>query len=286
MMDHGWPFLVMRTVQGFFAVQRTFRTFHYARGVKPCLRAGLLGGRMEERKSMGSALVDVFDAGVVLVKSEINAVGKKVGDVAKAKGVGAVLLLAAVGPLVMGLIFLILSVFYALMRFLGWHPWAAALTIALLSFLVTGALIMMGIQKLSAHVNTDMPRHPVPLGPAVSAAPATPATPVGAAIAAGTAATAADKHPEAVYVKDIRFGSDDLLGDVLGDPTANTAQANRTVYESKPSGEAQYYGSGLNEKLDHHDDPDLQQPVTLKDAPGISVSTKPTYPEDMRKEGY
>ena len=51
---------------------------------------------MEERKSMGSALVDVFDAGVVLVKSEINAVGKKVGDVAKAKGVGAVLLLAAV----------------------------------------------------------------------------------------------------------------------------------------------------------------------------------------------
>lgn len=244
---------------------------------------------MEERKSMGSALVDVFDAGVVLVKSEINAVGKKVGDVAKAKGVGAVLLLAAVGPLVMGLIFLILSVFYALMRFFGWHPWAAALTIALLSFVVTGALIMLGVQKLSAHVDTDMPRHPVPIQPAAAsvAVPATPATPVGAAIAAGTAANAAAKHPGAAYVKDMRFGTDDLLGDGLGNPNANVERANHTVYESKPSGEAQYYGSGLNKKLDgHHDDPNVQNPVVLKDAPGITVSTKPTFPEDMRKEGY
>ncbi|MFC3863088.1 phage holin family protein [Deinococcus antarcticus] len=247
---------------------------------------------MEERKSMGSALVDVFDAGVVLVKSEINAVGKKVGDVAKAKGVGAVLLLAAVGPLVMGLIFLILSVFYALMRFFGWHPWAAALTIALLSFVVTGALIMLGMQKLTAQVNTEMPTRPVPLSPAVSSVPATPAVPVGAAIAAGTSAAgtsaaAAEQHPGAAYVKDMRFGTDDLLGDGLGDPNANVERANHTVYESKPSGEAQYYGSGLNKKLDgHHDDPNVQNPVVLKDAPGITVSTKPTFPEDMRKEGY
>lgn len=247
---------------------------------------------MEERKSMGSALVDVFDAGVVLVKSEINAVGKKVGDVAKAKGVGAVLLLTAVGPLVMGLIFLILSVFYALMRFFGWHPWAAALTIALLSFVVTGALIMLGVQKLTAQVNTEMPTRPVPLSPAVSSVPATPAVPVGAAIAAGTsaagtAANAAAKHPGAAYVKDMRFGTDNLLGDGLDDPNANVERANHTVYESKPSGEAQYYGSGLNKKLDgHHDDPNVQNPVVLKDAPGITVSTKPTFPEDMRKEGY
>ena len=56
---------------------------------------------MEERKSMGSALVDVFDAGVVLVKSEINALGRKVGEIAKAKGIGVVLLLAALGPLLL-----------------------------------------------------------------------------------------------------------------------------------------------------------------------------------------
>lgn len=242
---------------------------------------------MEERKSMGSALVDVFDAGVVLVKSEINAVGKKVGDVAKAKGVGVVLLLAAVGPLVMGLIFLILSVFYLLSL---WMPaWGAALVIALFSFALTAALLMFAVRKLSAHVDTDMPRHPVPIQPAAAsvAVPATPATPVGAAIAAGTAANAAEQHPGAAYVKDMRFGTDNLLGDGLGDPNANVERANHTVYESKPSGEAQYYGSGLNKKLEgHHDDPNVQNPVVLKDAPGITVSTKPTFPEDMRKEGY
>lgn len=242
---------------------------------------------MEERKSMGSALVDVFDAGVVLVKSEINAVGKKVGDVAKAKGLGVAVILAAVGPLLMGLIFLILAVFYLLSL---WMPaWGAALVIALFSFALTAALLMFAVRKLSAHVDTDMPRHPVPIQPAAAsvAVPATPATPVGAAIAAGTAANAAAKHPGAVYVKDMRFGTDDLLGDGLGDPNANVERANHTVYESKPSGEAQYYGSGLNKKLDgHHDDPNVQNPVVLKDAPGITVSTKPTFPEDMRKEGY
>ena len=73
---------------------------------------------------------------------------------------------------------------------------------------------------------------------------------------------------------------------MLGDSAANTS-ANSTVYESKPSGEAQFYGSGLNKKLEGDDhDPELRHPVTLKDAPGISVSTRPTYPEDMRKEGY
>lgn len=242
---------------------------------------------MEERKSMGSALVDVFDAGVVLVKSEINAVGKKVGDVAKAKGLGVAVILAAVGPLLMGLTFLILAVFYLLSL---WMPaWGAALVIALFSFALTAALLMFAVRKLSAHVDTDMPRHPVPIQPAAAsvAVPATPATPVGAAIAAGTAANAAAKHPGAVYVKDMRFGTDNLLGDGLGNPNANVERANHTVYESKPSGEAQYYGSGLNKKLDgHHDDPNVQNPVVLKDAPGITVSTKPTFPEDMRKEGY
>ena len=36
---------------------------------------------MEERKSMGGALVDVFDAGLTLVKSEINAVARKAGQI-------------------------------------------------------------------------------------------------------------------------------------------------------------------------------------------------------------
>ena len=111
---------------------------------------------MEERKSMGGAIVDVFDAGVTLVKSEINALVSKVSDIAKAKGIGVVLLLAATGPLILALIFLILAVFYGLMR-LGLGAWAAALLIALFSFVVTGAMIMLGIRKLGAEVETDEP---------------------------------------------------------------------------------------------------------------------------------
>lgn len=116
----------------------------------------------EERKSLGGALVDVFDAGVTLVKTEIRAVGRQVGNVAKAKGLGLVLLLGAVGPLLMGLIFLILAVFYGLMR-LGLGAWAAALLIALVAFALTGALVLMGIKKLGAEVPNDEPR--LPRGP-------------------------------------------------------------------------------------------------------------------------
>ena len=52
-------------------------------------------------------------------------------------------------------------------------------------------------------------------------------------------------------------------------------------------GRAHMYGDRLNEKLDgdHHHDPNLQNPVVLRDAPGIAVSTTPTYIEDMRREG-
>lgn len=249
---------------------------------------------MEERKSMGSALVDVFDAGVVLVKSEINAVAKKVGDIVKAKGIGVVLLLAALGPILLGLIFLILAIFYGLMR-LGLGAWAAALLIAVVSFLIAGGIAFMGIRKLSAHVDTDMPRKPVPVEPrpaetSVHSASgsahskANAAVPVGAAAPAYATAQSSSAPHDSAYLKDVRYPTGDLLGDVLGEQPAS---ANRTVYESKPNGEAQLYGSGLNKKLahDHDDDPAVHH-ITQTDGPGIPVSTQPTYPDDMRKEGY
>ncbi|MCP2013159.1 hypothetical protein L1280_000287 [Deinococcus sp. HSC-46F16] len=105
----------------------------------------------EQRKSMGSALVDVFDAAVALAKTEVRGIAHQVGQVAKAKGLGVVLLLGATGPLILGLVFLILALFYGLMR-LGLGAWAAALIIALLSFVVMGVLVVMGLRKLSAEV--------------------------------------------------------------------------------------------------------------------------------------
>ncbi|ADV68119.1 phage holin family protein [Deinococcus maricopensis] len=107
---------------------------------------------MSENKSIGGALVDVFDAAVSLVKTEVTLLARRIGQIAKAKGLGVVLLLGAVAPLTMALIFLILAVFYGLMR-LGLGAWAAALVIALVSFVVTGVLVMMGIKKLTADVD-------------------------------------------------------------------------------------------------------------------------------------
>ncbi|MGI8747337.1 MAG: phage holin family protein, partial [Deinococcus sp.] len=52
-----------------------------------------------EHKSIGGALVDVFDAGVTLVRSEVSSLIRRLSKVAKAKALGVVLLLAALVPL-------------------------------------------------------------------------------------------------------------------------------------------------------------------------------------------
>ncbi|WP_119674777.1 phage holin family protein [Deinococcus sp. RM] len=247
---------------------------------------------MEERKSMGGALVDVFDAGVTLVKSEITAVARKAGQIAKAKGIGAVLLLAATGPLILGLIFIILAVFYGLMR-LGLGAWAAALIIAILSFVVTGALIFMGIKKLGADVQMDEPRH---RRDSMDDTEYTPTQPGSSAPTPTGSNAARDSHnssgPKVELRRDAQnhaAGENRVLSEADGVAVVRTEEGPQTVpvYESKPGGEAANYGSGLNKKLSgHHDhDPNLQEPKVLRDAPGISVSTTPTFREDMQKGG-
>ena len=254
---------------------------------------------MEENKSIGSALVDVFDAGVVLVKSEIKAVGNKVAAVAKAKGIGIVMLLGAVGPLLLGLLFLILFLFYGLMR-LGLGAWAAALLLAIISLALAAAMVMLGLQKLGTEVDTDQPRRPVdqdqlqPGGAQVaySAAP----------VATASQSAVKTAPSDAVPLSSVRLPVGDVYneqhrtdasteGAVSGYATRPVEGGTTTVpvYESKPDGEPQNYSSGLNKKIEKHehdDDPNLQNPVVMHDRPGISVSTDPTYREDMKKEGY
>ncbi|MDB5045851.1 MAG: hypothetical protein JWQ08_1901 [Deinococcus sp.] len=325
---------------------------------------------MEERKSMGGAIVDVFDAAVTLVKSEISGVARRVGDVAKAKGIGVVLLLASSGPLILGLVFLILAVYFGLVRLgLGW--WSAALLIALFSFALTGALIFLGIKRLGAEVKTDDDGPSRRSGPMsedemlearyqaeqkalkegqkkeaqITGAPVTqtsgstgsgykvadtgskPATstPGGQSIQT-PAATQTHSTPKSEPGRSNTTGGVDMTRD----PDLHTAGETRVVaegegratvrveggtttlpvFESKPDGEAQVYGSGLNKKIDgsdthddssghgnsdhsshgghghggHDHDPNLQNPVVLKDAPGITVSTTPTYRDDMNKK--
>lgn len=311
---------------------------------------------MEERKSMGGAIVDVFDAAVTLVKSEINGVARRVGDVAKAKGIGVVLLLASSGPLILGLGFLILAVYFGLVRLgLGW--WSAALLIALFSFALTGALVFLGIKRLGAEVKTDdaPTRRNGPMtedemlearyqaeqkalkdgqkqaqgtgGYKVADTGSKPATSVPGGQSIHTP-SAAQTHS----APKTEAGRGNTTGgiDMTRDPDLHTAGETRVVaesagratvrveggtttvpvFESKPDGEAQVYGSGLNKKIDgsdnhesssghgnadhsshgshghggHAHDPNLQNPVVLKDAPGITVSTTPTFRDDMQEK--
>ncbi|MGM9320089.1 phage holin family protein [Deinococcus aquaticus] len=275
---------------------------------------------MEERKSMGGALVDVFDAGLTLVKSEINAVARKAGEIAKAKGIGAVLLLASTGPLILGLVFIILAVFYGLMR-LGLGAWAAALIIALLSFAVTGALIFLGIKKLGTEVQMNEPRSrrsdtDSDTAPAVSSgtSKAIPATGAASHMThnAGTHSTGGSTERDAYNPNGPRVdigrdasnhaaGENRVTREGSGTATVRIEGGEITVpvYESKPGGEPANYGSGLNKQIDgsdageghrggthgHRHDPNLQEPVVLKDAPGIPVSTAATFRDDMKKGG-
>jgi Putative Actinobacterial Holin-X, holin superfamily III len=259
---------------------------------------------MEERKSMGGALVDVFDAGLTLVKSEINAVARKAGQIAKAKGIGAVLLLAATGPLILGLVFVILAVFYGLMR-LGLGAWAAALLIAILSFVVTAALIFIGIQKLGAEVPMDEPRHRRSDDHA-DHADTRPVGSAGTRPATGSNTERDAHNPSGPRVEIGRdagqyaAGENRVTREGGGTATVRIEGGETTVpvYESKPGGEPAHYGSGLNKQIDgsevgkghrgdehHAHDPNLQEPVVLKDAPGIPVSTAPTFRDDMKKGG-
>lgn len=270
---------------------------------------------MEERKSMGGALVDVFDAGVTLVKSEINGVARKAGQIAKAKGIGVVLLLAAVGPLIMALVFLILAVFYGLMR-LGAGPWFAALLIALFSLAVTGVLIFIGLKRLGAEVKTEEPRarrtemsddeQTSASMPFSSSGPSSgqpvmdpgkaPGTAAGknwkiSADAPNTAPAGSRPNDSIEVPRDPQrqaAGENRVVAERPGSATVRVEKGTTTVpvYESQPDGSASHYGSGLNEKLeggDQHHDPKLQEPVVLHDAPGIPVSTQPTFQDDMRK---
>jgi hypothetical protein len=239
---------------------------------------------MEERKSMGSALVDVFDAGVTLVKSEINSVARKVGDIAKAKGIGVVLLLAAVGPLGMAVIFLILAVFYGLIR-LGAGPWFAALIIAVLSLVVTGALVFLGLRRLGAEVKTDDPLirrpamsddHDLSVPPPVR----TPSAPDDTTPQSRKVELRRDPQEHAA-------GENRVVAERPGQATVRVEGGSATVpvYESQPDGTPAMYGSGLNEKIEgkEHGSPAQGEPAAQPAQPGIPVSTEPTFQDDMRR---
>ena len=227
-----------------------------------------------ENKSIGGALVDVFDAGVSLVKSEITALTRRVGNIAKAKGLGVVLLLAALTPLTLALIFLILFVFYGLER-LGLGAWAAALIMGVVSLLVAGGLIFVALRKLGGDVPDDSPP-PAPLSDIARDDLTYGATPT----AAGKSSTV-DTSGSADTIK--ATAPVQSAGTDAGYATGGHTTGGHPVYE------APVHTATDNAHAPHggmQSTSTQGRPSAEPDQTGISVSTSPTYRDDMKKEGY
>ncbi|GAA4019986.1 phage holin family protein [Deinococcus rubellus] len=236
---------------------------------------------MEQNKGLGGSLIDVFDAAVNLIKTEAGVLTKRATDTVKAKGLGVVLLLAATGPLVLGLIFIILALFYGLIR-LGLGAWAAAFFIALASFGLAGLLVVSGLSRLSAKVKEDPMNDndydlKTPYTEQESGLRGDPALISGrASVPQGQQVGRVQQvhlHGAARVegVKDDQASADQTSA-VPSTPLA----AGRNAGEHNPvPGKTPSADAGP------------QVPDKSRTAPeGIVVSTVPTYKEDMKKEGY
>ena len=267
-----------------------------------------------ENKSIGGALVDVFDAGVSLIKSEITAITRRLGNIARAKGLGVVLLLAALVPLTLALIFLILFVFYGLMR-LGLGAWAAALIMGLVSLLVTAALIFVALKKLGGEVPDDS-APPAPLsdiakddlkygytgigsgadavvppqtGPSTpgsvaraSSAPASSAPVLSGVLSSGVGLAAAAPVSSGSGSSGVSSSGGGSSDGSHGGPAHTTG--GRVVQDApSPINDGQRDGPQSTSTLGK---PTQERASREAEQTGIPVSTHPTYPEDMKKEGY
>lgn len=268
-----------------------------------------------ENKSIGGALVDVFDAGVSLIKSEITAITRRLGNIAKAKGLGVVLLLAALVPLTLALIFLILFVFYGLMR-LGLGAWAAALIMGLVSLLVTAALIFVALKKLGGEVPDDsappallsdiakddlkygytgtgsgadaaVPPQTGPSTPGsaarVSSASASSAPVLSGVLSSGVGLSAAASPVSSGGSSSGGSSSGGGSSDGSHGGPAHTTGGHVVQDAPSPVDDAQRGGPQSTSTLGK---PTQERASREAEQTGIPVSTHPTYPEDMKKEGY
>lgn len=237
-----------------------------------------------ENKSIGGALVDVFDAGVSLVKSEIASIGRRVGDIAKAKGLGVVLLLASLVPLTLALIFLILFVYYGLIR-LGLAPWSASLLIGIFSLIVTAGLIFFGLKKLGGDVPdgndppsklSDIEKDDLKYGYTWAKTP-------GSAAVTPITATPASEHAVADHANTDHSQSGHTTG---GHAAPSTPAQTANPVRPQPTGPAQTSLVTAPATSALHSTSTQGKPTGESEKSGIGVSTHPTYQDDMKKEGY
>ncbi|MBC7647111.1 MAG: phage holin family protein [Pseudopedobacter sp.] len=102
-----------------------------------------------ENKSIGGVLVEIFDSALSLVKIESRSFIGKISNIIKAKGLGVVLLLAALGPIGVAVVFLLIG-FYQVLIALQLPDWGASFVMFAVSLLVAGILAFIGIKRLGA----------------------------------------------------------------------------------------------------------------------------------------
>jgi len=105
-----------------------------------------------ESKSIGGVLVEIFDSGLSLVKAESRSFIRRISELVKAKGLGVVLLLAALGPITVAVVFLLIG-FFQLLVALGLPSWGASFVMFAVSLLTAGILAFIGIKRLGAKVD-------------------------------------------------------------------------------------------------------------------------------------
>lgn len=223
---------------------------------------------MEQNKGLGGSLVDVFDAALNLIKTEARVQMTRVTDTIKSKGIGLVLLLSSLVPVTLGLIFLILFLFYAFMA-LGMAAWGAALSMALLSFVAAALLLVLGVSKLQGKAPVSEKYDEYDLS-----VPYTQQDEGSYGTVTGSQVMSSE------YRGDARVG--DLRVDLQGQPR-RAAERYGYAPESAYGEAGSRYAGGHSRQAGGHS---TSTKGTSSDAPGIPVSTTPTYKEDMQKEGY
>ena len=248
---------------------------------------------MEPNKGLGGSLIDVFDAAVNLIKTEAGVLTKRATDTVKAKGIGVVLLLASTGPLILGLIFIILAVFYGLIR-LGLGAWAAALFIALASFGLTGVLIIIGLRRLSAPVKGSGDMDADKSGYDLSVPYTAQASDLkGESELVGGRAKVPQGQPQgAVQTVHLHGGAkvegtgrQAIEGRDKEDIVPSTPQAGKNAGDGDQVSGADTHGGKQGSKQESAG-PQVPDKSKAAKAEGIPVSTKPTYKDEMKKGGY
>ena len=101
---------------------------------------------MNERKPIGNAFMDVINSFIQVVKAEIREVFQNIGAEIKRRGLGIVILLGALFPLLAAVIFLLMGLYQLLDL---WLPsWGASLVMFLLALLLTGGMVMFALKKI------------------------------------------------------------------------------------------------------------------------------------------